>query len=147
MNRKEKKKEGKRRANQAGIIACFAVPVQQDGTLKALKVLESCTALLYSACFRQNDSGVFLQSSRPAPSPFLCRWLHLEHFHEGWRQAALIWVLPSRSQRRAGRACCVYTAASSLHQVPVPVAAAVLEEVRQVEKREGAYRFSEGWIP
>lgn len=29
----------------------------------------------------------------------------------------------------------------------MPVAAAVLEEVRQVEKREGTYRFSEGWIP
>lgn len=41
---------------------------------------------------------------------------------------------------------CAYTAASLVHKVPVPVAAAVQGETRQQKSEFGACSVSEGWM-
>lgn len=86
---------------------------------------------------QEEQSGVFLQSSRPAFSPSLCRWLCLVDFHEGWRQLGILDLGSAFQEPEASwqRLLCVDTATSSLCQVPVPAAAAQLKEVRQVEQK------------
>lgn len=66
-------------------------------------------------------------------APPHCRWLSLEDFHEAWRCTSLIWLLPSRSQRSWQSPLYVYPAASLLHNIPIPAAAAAWEEARLAE--------------
>lgn len=67
MSGNEKKRKEKGQLGWYYCLLCSPCPARQR--FKALKVLKSCTALLHSACFRLNQSSVFLQSSCPASTP------------------------------------------------------------------------------
>lgn len=113
------------------------------------KGFTSGTAVLSSAYFRLSHSGILPSVLLPPTLPFsagCCIWRI--SMKAGDSQASWIWVLPSRSQRRAGRTHCVFTL-----QLPHSARSQAVQlqhfwKMQDGQKSEdGACSISEGWSP